>query len=157
LSRRHARYALDGLNAEAMAMSPFEAAGAGFVLKPGVFEALDRAGAAAPLVSEAKVVRSASAVAIFHRPSEETPLETGRRFHRSRLELTAAGLSASPMAVLADDPSARDVVRREFGVAGDRRLITAFRIGAAPAAQGSQGPQGPQHPKPRLPVSALIV
>ena len=79
-SRRHPRWALDGLNSEAMAMSALEAAGAAAVLKPGVFEALDRIGLAAPLTTEAQVVRSAVAVVLFHRLEGEAPLHTGRRF-----------------------------------------------------------------------------
>ena len=66
LSRRDPNWGHDGLDAESMAMSPFEAAVAGLVLRPGVFEALDRLGAARPLVAEASVVRSATALALMH-------------------------------------------------------------------------------------------
>ncbi len=149
LSRAHPRWALDGLNAEAMRMSGVEAAAAGFVLRPGVFETLDRLGVAGALVAEAKVVRSAQAVALFHRPEGEPPLVTGRRFHRLWLGFTAAGVSAAPMAVLADDADARATIAREFGVPAGRRLITAFRLGVAPPLDLG--------PKPRLPVEALIV
>lgn len=149
LSRRHPAWSIDGLNAEAMEMSALEAAGAAFVLRPGVFETLDRVGLAGSLVAEAPVVRSACAVALFHRPMSETPFDTGRRFHRAWLEFTRAGLSASPMAVLADDPEARASLQREYGVGDDRRLITAFRLGVAPDRT--------LPPKPRLAVDALIV
>jgi nitroreductase len=149
LSRRHADWARDGLNAEAMAMSPFEAAGAGFVLGPGVFEALDKVGLARALVAEAPIVRSATAVALFHRPADEPPFETGRRFYRVWLAFTQAGLSASPMAVLADDEAASASLRAEHGLGLDRRLITAFRLGLAPASR--------QPPKPRLPLESLIL
>lgn len=148
LSRRHPAWTVDGLNAEAMEMSSLEAAGAAFVLSPGVFEALDRVGLAGALVAEAPVVRSAAAVALFHRPLSETPFDTGRRFHRVWLEFTAVGLSACPMAVLADDPEARASLQREYGVGDDRRLITAFRLGVAPDRA--------LPPKPRLAVGALI-
>jgi nitroreductase len=149
LSSRHPRWALDGLNAEAMEMSGFEAAGAGLVLKSGIFETLDKAGVAGPLVSEAKVVRSAQAVVLFHRPEDEPPLETGRRFYRLWLEFTALGVAAAPMAVLADDAAARTAIAAAFSVPAGRRLITAFRLGVAPARS--------RPPKPRLPVEALIV
>lgn len=149
LSRRHPEWSRDGLNAEAMEMSPLEAAGAGLVLRPGVFEALDRIGAARGLVAEAPVVRSAAAIALFHRLADEPPFETGRRFHRVWLTFTRAGLSASPMAVLADDPQAAATVARQFGLAPGRRLITAFRLGLAPARA--------LPPKPRLPLDVLIV
>jgi hypothetical protein len=149
LSRRHPSWSLDGLNAEAMQMSAIEAAGAGLVLRPGVFEGLDRIGLAGALVAEAAVVRSASAIALFHRPAGEAPFETGRWFHRVWLGFTQVGLSASPMAVLADDIEARARVQADFGIGDDRRLITAFRLGVAPARGVT--------PKPRLPLDALIV
>lgn len=149
LSRRHPSWSLDGLNAEAMEMSGIEAAGAGIVLKPGVFETLDRVGLTGALVAEAAVVRSASAMVLFHRPTNEAPFETGRRFHRVWLGFTQAGLSAAPMAVLADDVEARTRVKAEFGIGDDRRLITAFRLGIAPART--------LPPKPRLRLDDLIV
>lgn len=149
LSRRHPSWSLDGLNAEAMEMSGIEAMGAGLVLRPGMFEGLDRIGLAGSLVAEAAVVRSASAIALFHRPVGEDPFETGRRFHRVWLGFTQVGLSASPMAVLADDVEARAQVQSDFSIGADRRLITAFRLGIAP-------PRDPP-PKPRLPPETLIV
>jgi nitroreductase len=149
LSRRHPNWGLDGLNAEAMEMSPFEAAGAGVVLKPRVFELCDALGLAGALTAEAAVVRSAAAVVLFHRPRAEPPLETGRRFYRLWLQVTALGLSAAPMAVLADDPQACAVLADRHTWAEDRRLVTAFRLGRPPArAQG---------PKPRLPSDQLMV
>lgn len=148
LSRRHPGWARDGLNAQAMEMSGFEAAGAGLVLRPGVFEALDRIGAARTLVAEAPVVRTAGAIALFHRPVGEDPFETGRRFHRLWLGFTEKGLSASPMAVLADDAEASSILAAEFGLGADRRLITAFRLGVAPERRLA--------PKPRLPFAELI-
>jgi nitroreductase len=149
LSRRDPRWAQDGLNAEAMEMSPVEAAVAGRVLRPGMFEALDRFGLAAGLVAEARVVRSAKAVALFHRPEGEPPLATGRRFYRFWLQCAGAGLSAAPMAVLADDPHAREAIRQTFGLPEGRRLITAFRLGVSPRASKGR--------KPRLPLETLIV
>ncbi|WP_426017092.1 hypothetical protein [Brevundimonas sp. DWR2-3-1b1] len=149
LSRRHPSWSLDGLNAEAMEMSGIEAAGAGVVLRPGVFETLDRVGLSGALVAEAAVVRSASAIALFHRPANEAPFDTGRRFHRAWLGFTQAGLSAAPMAVLADDVDARACVKADFDIGSDRRLITAFRLGIAPARDLA--------PKPRLGLDALIV
>ena len=149
LSRRDPRWAVDGLNAEAMEMSRFEAAAAGVVLGPGMFEALDRIGAARLFVAEADVVRSAQAIVLFHRPSSESPLLTGRRFYRLWLEFARLGLSAAPMAVLADDESTRSIIAREFGLPIGRRLITAFRLGLAPPRNLG--------PKPRLPVKELLI
>jgi len=149
LSRRDPRWSVDGLNAEAMEMSRFEAAAAGVVLKPGVFETLDGIGIARLFVAEATVVKSAQAIVLFHRPMTESPLVTGRRFYRLWLEFARLGLSAAPMAVLADDEKTRAIIHREFELPGGRRLITAFRIGVAPPRDLA--------PKPRLPAAALLV
>ena len=148
LSRRHPRWALDGLNGDAMAMSPLEAAGAGVVLRRGVFKSLDHLGLAAMLTGEAQVVRSAMAIILFHRPQHEAPLVTGRRFHRLWLEFTALGLAAAPMAVLADDPSLRADVESRFQIPLGRRLITTFRIGLAPDDHDA--------PRARLPPSQIL-
>ena len=149
LSRSHPLWDVDGLNAEALEMSRFIAGGAGLVMARGVFEVIDSIGMAAPLVAEAPIVRTAEAIALFHRPETEAPLVTGRRFYRFLLEVTALGLSAAPMAVLADDVQAASEVRLRFGLPLDRRRITAFRLGLAPHRDMKS--------KPRLPADALIV
>jgi hypothetical protein len=148
LSRRDPRWNLDGLNAEAMEMSSLEAACAGMVLRRGVFETFDRLGVARKLVGEAAVVRSALAVLLFHRPADEDPVSTGRRFHRLWLEITAAGLAADPMAVLADDRAASARIKTEYRIGPESRLITAFRVGRAPPRRLS--------PKPRLSAAQLV-
>lgn len=132
LSPRHPRWAVDGLNARAMEMSGMEAVGAGVVLKPGVFELLDRMGLAGALTGEAAVVRSSAAVALFHRPADEPPFETGRRWHRVWLEMTRQGLSTAPMTVLADDEATASALAARFERPPGARLVTAFRIGVAP-------------------------
>lgn len=132
LSPRHPRWAVDGLNARAMQMSGLEAAAAGVVLRPGVFEALDRLGLAGAVTGEAAVVRSSAAVALFHRPADEAPFDTGRRWHRVWLEMTRQGLSAAPMTVLADDEAAARALADRFGMPPGARLVTVFRIGVAP-------------------------
>lgn len=129
LSPRHPLWSVDGLNARAMQMSGLEALGAGFVLRPGLFEMLDRLGLAGALTGEAAVVKSSAAVALFHRPADEPPFETGRRWHRVWLEMTRQGLSAAPMTVLADDTAAASALAARFGHHPGARLITAFRMG----------------------------
>lgn len=133
LSRRDPLWSVDGLNAEAMSMSALEAFGAGVALRPGVFEALDAVGLAGALTGEAEVVRSAAAVALFHRSVNEAPFDTGRRWHRVWLEMTRLGLSAAPMTVLADDPDADAAVAARFGRPAGGRLVTAFRVGVVAA------------------------
>ena len=129
LSPRDPRWSVDGLNARAMEMSGLEALGAGIVLKPVVFEVLDRLGLAGALTGEAAVVNSSAAIALFHRPADEPPFETGRRWHRVWLEMTRQGLSAAPMTVLADEEVAASALATRFGHPRSARLVTAFRIG----------------------------
>jgi hypothetical protein len=102
----HPDWSRDGLNAEAMSMTPLEAFAAGIVLRPGVFEAADRIGLARAATSESEVVLSSAAVILFQRPQAEAPFETGRAWHRAWLSLTRLGLVAAPMTVLADDAEA---------------------------------------------------
>ncbi len=149
LSRRHPLWAVDGLNADAMTMSGVEAFAAGVVLRPGVFETLDRLGLGGVLTGEADVVRSAAAVALFHRPTDETAFDTGRRWHRIWLEMTRLGLSAAPMTVLADNQEAESVLASRFGRPEGARLVTVFRLGIAP--------EGALPAPARRPVGDLIL
>jgi nitroreductase len=147
LSRNHPDWSRDGLNAEAMNMSPAEALGAGIALRPSVFEALDRMGVAGPITGEAAVVRSALSLAVFAAGLDEPPFDTGRRWHRAWLEIERVGLSAAPMTVLGDDPEAAAAVAQCAGVPEGSRVVTVFRLGV---------PAG-RIPQPaRLPVDELI-
>lgn len=148
LSRTHPRWALDGLNAEAMALSPVEAMGAGFVLKPRVFPVLDAVGLAGPLTGEASRVTGSAAVLVFHRPVDEDPFETGRLFHRRWLEVVAAGFQGAVMAALADDPVASAALAEMNGLEASRRIITTWRIGRVTGAPPARA---------RLPVDEVLV
>jgi len=149
LSRGNANYWRDGLNAEHMALSSFEALGAGIVLG-GAFGALSAVGVAGPLIAEGTKVRSAACVALFHRPADEPELETGRRFYRVWLEIERLGLALCPMSVLADVPHAAARLMAEAGLPETRKLVTAFRIGRRPASAR-------RSPRARLPAAELIV
>ena len=150
LARLNGNWGRDGLNAHAMALSGFEAAGADIVLGKRMFPVFDRIGLARPLIAEAAKVRSAAAIGLFHRPGEEHEFETGRRFYRLWLEITAAGLCLCPMSVLADTPETATQLKAQFGVDPARKLVNVFRIGARPA----------RHKQPRrarLPAWDLVV
>lgn len=148
LSRQDARWPVDGLNADAMRLGRMEALAAGFVLGPG-FRLLDRVGLARLLLSEAAKTRSAAAVLVFHRPKDEAPLESGRNFYRLWLRIDAAGFGAAVLAALADNPeAARDVAGRA-GIASDRRVVSAFRVGRRRNDTG--------YTRARLPLKDLLV
>jgi len=149
LSPRHPRWALDGLNAEAMALSGIEAAGAALVLGPKAFALLDRIALAGPLTAESNKVAGAAAVLVLHRPDSEDGLETGRAFHRAWLRFTAAGFHGAVMAALADDDTARGELARIIGLPAGRRIVTTFRIGRANGT--------PQPKRARLDPADLLV
>jgi nitroreductase len=149
LSKSHPDYARDGLNAAHLALSAFEAMGAGVVLGPA-FSLLDKAGAALPMISESSKVKSAAGVALFHRPAAEPEFETGRRFYRVWLAIEREGLALCPMSVLADAPQAAASLKNEFGLGAERKLVTVFRIGRRPHNLR-------RAPRARLPAQELIM
>ena len=147
LSRSDPAYQRDGLSAEAMAMPGVVALGTRLVLGP-LFPPLRRLGLAATLASErSKFVNSA--VALFHRPEDEDPLVTGRAFYRAWLAMTAQGLTACPVSVLADWPASNRQLIARHGVPRGRRLVNVFRLGLTARASPSV--------RARLPVTELIV
>lgn len=147
LSRSDPSYERDGLSAEAMAMPGVVAFGTSFVLGP-LFPLLRRLGLAATLASERGKFAN-SAVALFHRPEGEDLLATGRAFYRAWLMMTAQGLAACPVSVLADWPVSNALLVERNSLPAGRRLVSVFRIGLTPSR--------PDRWRARLPVSELIV
>ena len=148
LRRRNPRWAVDGLNAEAMAMSPVEAWGAGLVLGP-LFRPLDRIGLAARLSAEAATVRGAAGLVLIHRPAGEAPFDSGRAFYRAWLRVAQAGLHAAVMAVLNDDPAAREEALGMAALPPGRALVNVLRVGRAP--------EGSDYPRARIAPAELLV
>jgi hypothetical protein len=148
LSPRHSRWAQDGLNAEAMAMSRIEAWGAGLVLGRA-FGPLHRLGLAAPLLAEGKKVAGAAALVVFHRPAGETPFESGAHFYRLWLRIEAAGFGGAVLAALADDADAALRIALLADVPRGHRVVSAFRIGKRPAVNAA--------PRARRELSEVLV
>jgi hypothetical protein len=147
-SRRDPGWTRDGLTADCLELSAVERAVGRWLFVPACFAALARVGLHRPLVAEAGRTRTASALAIFHRPHQEDGLVTGRRFYRLWLELTAAGFAARPMSVLADDPSAVALLRERWAVPASAAIINVFAVGLAPTRA---------YRSPRLPPAELLV
>lgn len=147
LSRSDPRYHRDGLNAEAMALGSVEAMGASLVLGP-LFPFLKRLGLAEPLTQE-RAKTASGAIALFHRPQGEDPLETGRAFYRAWLAMAAQGLGACPISVLADWPVSNAALIQRHPLPAGRRLVNVFRLGAVPAGAGVA--------RARLPLGELVV
>ena len=145
LKPSHPSWDKDGLSAEALAMSGIEALAAGIALSSPVFDLLDKVGLAKMMTAEYGKTLSSTGIVAFHRPEEEARLTVGRNFYDLWLRFTEAGLSAWPMAVLADNPDANAEVCRLMGVPENHTLINVFRVGPHPgASQPHKARLGPE-------------
>jgi nitroreductase len=142
------RYGADGMNLQAMQMGSLEGKGARLLLGTSLFSALDAVGIAKMLTGEKAKTKSSSAIALFHRASEETPVASGRAFYRMWLNMTRLGFTAWPMAAAADNKVSAELCAQRFGIPDDRRLINVLRLGV---------PSGPMPARARLAPSNLIV
>ncbi|PBC06281.1 hypothetical protein [Mesorhizobium sp. WSM3860] len=147
LSRSHPRYQEDGLNLDALRMSALEGLGARAVLGSKLFEALDAIGLGKAVTGERSKTLSASAIALFHRPREESPVASGRAFYRFWLNLTRLGFAAWPLAALADHAASAEICARHFAIPSERRLINVLRAGIGGAAPK----------RARLPAQSMIL
>ena len=143
----HRRYRLDGLNREALQMSPALALGARLVLGP-LWGLCDALGLTRAVTAEAEATRAAQVIACFHRPAGESPVASGRAYLRMCLEAAHLGMAGWPMAALADDAETRGEMAQKLGIGPERRLIQVIRFGV---------PVGAAPPRVRLPVAQLIV
>lgn len=141
LTSGHPLNGVDGMNAEALRMSPIVAKIAGQALGPW-WPALDKLRLTSLLTSEAKATHTAAAIACFHRPTGESPVETGRAYLRLWLEATSRGMAGWPMAALADDPQSNAVICDRLGLRDDRRLVQVLRFGAPDAAAPNRARYG---------------
>lgn len=149
LTKADRNWSRDGLNAQAMNMSAPLAVAAGVVMTYPMFEVLDKLQLAAMLTGEAAVTNSAAALVTFVQDRDADPLQTGRDWHRMWLELTALGLSASPLTILGDDEKAASEMARRLNLAPRQRVVTVLRTGMVDA--------GILPAPARLPVDELIV
>jgi nitroreductase len=145
----HPDWHRDGLTADCMAMSSFEARAAVMLFRPGMFRALKLTGLGRLATAEAGATRSAAALLVLHQSPDLSWFEAGRSFYRTWLELTRLGLSACPMSALTDDPDECASLRTRCGLAPNAAVINVLRVGKAP-------PDGA--PKsPRVPPNELVV
>jgi hypothetical protein len=148
LSKQHPSWARDGLNADAMVLSPIEAKAASFVLGPA-FRVLDALSLAPALLAEGQKIKQAACVVLFHRDANETPFDSGRHFYRLWLALEAAGFGAAVLAALADDMPIARALCETNGIGPQRRLVSSFRVGRL----GDQRPS----PRARLSLAEVLV
>jgi nitroreductase len=148
-SPRHPAWFRDGLAADCLALSPFEAWGGRLAMRPGVVRVFAALGLAGMLVSEATKVRSATALALLLAPRSEDPFATGRAFYRFWLDLAASGFSAVPMSALADSPEHSRRLVATHAPGKDLALINVFRAGPTP--------EPPPAESARLPAEELLL
>lgn len=146
-SPRHRRFGIDGMSRDALRMPPATAIAARLVLGP-LWGACDLLGLTRAITAEADATVTASVIALFHRPMDESPVLSGRAYLRMWLEATALGLAGWPMAAVADDPQTNAALCDMAGIGAGRRLIQAIRFGKATA---------PMPPRARRPLDELIV
>lgn len=139
----------DGLTAETLGLSSATARAASYLLRPLPFALLRRLGLARGLVSEARAVRSATAVVVLHGRADRWMLDSGRALYRFWLELTGAGFSVCPMSALLDVPWGAASVSRLAGVPSGRVPFAVLRVGPSPST--------PPPRSPRLPLTQLLV
>lgn len=147
LKPSHPDWARDGLNAAAMQLSGLEATAAGAVLGP-LFSPLAALGLAPALLAEAKTFAHAAGIVLFHRAAKEDPFDSGRALHRLWLEIDAAGMGGNVLAALADHPATAAALSRDHSIGGNRRLVSAFRIGRRSGTGFSPA---------RLPLSEVLI
>ncbi len=138
----------DGLNADCLALSSAEAFAARYVMRPAVIRAICALRLERLLVSEAAKTRSATALVLFHVPSDQPQLDTGRAYYRLWLQLTQAGFGAVPMSALVDSPKHATQLLALQPLPAGRCLMAVFRVGPADSATAESA---------RLPVRELII
>lgn len=135
LAPTNQNWSRDGLNAEAMNMNIPTALAAGAVLSWPLFEVLDTLKLAGPLTGEAASIATSAGLIAFIQPLDADPLLTGRRWHRLWLEITRAGLVASPLTILGDDKAAADEMAQRLKLEPSQRVVTVLRVGMVDASR----------------------
>lgn len=139
LTKAHPAYNKDGLNREALGLSAIEGSIANVLMRPKVYQFLNRLGLASLVVSEAPQIRSSTGLLFLFKLPNETPFEAGRRFYRAWLNLSRLGFHACPLSSLVDDEISKQKIQAAFpgriplnvlrvGVAGDSGVYQSARL-----------------------------
>lgn len=133
LESSHPRYHVDGLNRETLYLDVHTAWMVRPVLGTWMFDALSAIGLGPTLSGEQARTKTASALAIFHWPTDGSLFDAGRAFYRMWLEATQRDLTAWPAAALADDPMTAARLATRFRIPKDRAILNVLRLGLAHA------------------------
>jgi hypothetical protein len=132
LSRRDARYALDGLSYDCLALSRLEAAAVGLLLRPWLYPLVRRAGLHRQFGSSTAALLEREGSALVLVGPADTPDQLvghGRTLLRVWLALTRRGLYTHPLSQIIDCPATERELGARLGVADDTRLLSVFRTG----------------------------
>lgn len=143
------RWHRDGLSTACLDMPLPVGWGANLAMRPRVQRLLARAGLLGGLVSERTQTLSATALALIHAGPGDDSFDTGRRWYRFWLALTAAGFAALPMSAVVDQPDARRALLERIALPAGRQPTGLMRIGPAPV--------GPVPASARLPLDELLL
>lgn len=102
---RAAGWSRDGLSADCMALSRWEAMAASVVLRPTVVRVLAALSLTGLLAAEAAKVNSAARIVLIHAAHDVTDFEAGRGWYRFWLDMASQGFAGVPMSALADSPA----------------------------------------------------
>ena len=130
----HPRASFDGINLAALGIILIRDINLRLLLGP-LWPLLDTFGWTGSLTAEAKVSQSASVIACFHRPMDESPITSGRAYLRLLLEAASLGLAGWPMAALTYDIEIERKVLDRMLISADRRLVQVIRIGKPMGSQ----------------------
>lgn len=148
-SPRDSRWARDGLSANCMSLSGFEAWGASFALKPAAVRVLSALSLTRFLVSEADKIKSASRLVLIHAPTSAAAFDTGRAWYRFWLALDRAGFAGVPMSSLPDSPGYSRKLLDVWPLPSGRSLVNVMRIGPVPPSGSIKSA--------RLPAAELLL
>lgn len=132
-SSRDPRWVRDGLSADCMALSKFEAWSAAFALRPAVMKILSALSLTRLFVSEAEEVKSAARLAVIHQPAGGDAFATGRAWYRFWLALDLIDIGGVPMSALSDSPAYAHQLLAAYPLPVGRRLVNVMRLGPKPA------------------------
>ncbi|MCY1213832.1 hypothetical protein D9M69_177720 [compost metagenome] len=134
LSPRAAGWTRDGLSAECMALSRWEAMAASVALRPTVVRVLAALSLTGLLAAEAAKVSSAARIVLIHAAHGVTDFEVGRRWYRFWLDIAARGFAGVPMSALSDSPRHAALLTGRQALPAGHRLVNVMRFGPVPGA-----------------------
>ena len=142
-SRRDLRWTRDGLSADCLCLSAFEAWGASVALMPTMVRVLAALSLTRLLVSEANKVKGAARIVMIHASAGTDTFDAGRAWYRFWLDLDRAGIVGVPMSALSDSRRYSAEILAAWPLPYGRKLLNVMRLGPVPAAGAARSSRLP--------------